>query len=264
MIDVKSNLGDAHLQKLSATSFIIVEDSMEMLPTNKTQLVILADNVSKFSVQDKVLLGALSTVGTLVILALTLRFLKQPCKDRIQNGQEKTEYDRYCSSSSLEDTSSDVSFQTSSSGFSESSGSSSQATQISYCSSESSLKSENRSITLSSSLPDLTGKNAKSINLSSPTIFALNTELMPNLSSPSESLRAERLSEAERDSIKYITYMNTSLSNSFLSLTSSQSTDKPPRDPKNATVEHTYGKYLPKFYKKTNMIKEDKNQNNSV
>ncbi|XP_056003019.1 uncharacterized protein LOC125661929 isoform X3 [Ostrea edulis] len=231
-------LKDRTAEKLSATSFIIVEDSMEMLPTNKTQLVILADNVSKFSVQDKVLLGALSTVGTLVILALTLRFLKQPCKDRIQNGQEKTEYDRYCSSSSLEDTSSDVSFQTSSSGFSESSGSSSQATQISYCSSESSLKSENRSITLSSSLPDLTGKNAK--------------------------LRAERLSEAERDSIKYITYMNTSLSNSFLSLTSSQSTDKPPRDPKNATVEHTYGKYLPKFYKKTNMIKEDKNQNNSV
>ncbi|XP_061185301.1 uncharacterized protein LOC133193380 [Saccostrea echinata] len=221
-------------------------------------LSIVVEKDTGFSIQDRVLIGAVTTLIVLVILALVLRLLKQPCKHRVnQSEEEKKDYDKYSTNSSLEDSSSDVSFRTSSSGYSESSGRSSQVTQLSYCSSEFSLKSDDRLVSISSSLPDLTGKNSKSINISSPSVFTLNTELMSKLSCNSEQIKSN-LDDTGRTnkstcSIKSVEHLNSSLSNSFLSLASSQLLDTNSRNSKNITVEHAYGKYLPKFYKYTEL-----------
>ncbi|XP_062610215.1 uncharacterized protein LOC134271996 isoform X2 [Saccostrea cucullata] len=202
------------------------------LAGNETHFSIIVETEEGLSIQDRVLIGAVATLVVLVVLAVVLRLLKQPCRDRVNHiEEEKKDYDKYSTNSSLEDTSSDDSCRTSSSGFSDSSGRTSQVTQLSYCSSEYSLKSDDRLISLSSSLPDLTGKNSKSINISSPSIFTLNTELTTKLSS-----------------------------NSKQSLASSQLLDTHSRTSKNTTVDHAYGKYLPKFYKKTDLSEDVQKQ----
>lgn len=219
-------------------------DNMSASSRNETTLVSIEDIDSGFSIQDRVLLGALSTVGALVALALMLRFMKQPCKHRLDNkDSDKKEYDKFSSSLSLEDGSSDVSCKTSSSGFSESSGMSSQGTQISYCSSEFSLQSDQRSLSFSQSLPDLTGKNTKSFNILSPAVFALSSDYTK--SSSQIIGKTDDYSSKEKDSIKSAENLDSLLSNSVMSLTSSLQTN----DKRKTTVEHAYGKFMPKYYK---------------
>nr|XP_011449115.2 uncharacterized protein LOC105343433 [Crassostrea gigas]XP_034319387.1 uncharacterized protein LOC105343433 [Crassostrea gigas] len=219
-------------------------DNMSASSRNETTLVSFEDIDAGFSIQDRVLLGALSTVGALVALALMLRFMKQPCKHRLDNkDSDKKEYDKFSSSLSLEDGSSDVSCKTSSSGFSESSGMSSQGTQISYCSSEFSLQSDQRSLSFSQSLPDLTGKNTKSFNILSPAVFALSSDYTK--SSSQIIGKTDDYSSKEKDSIKSAENLDSLLSNSVMSLTSSLQTN----DKRKATVEHAYGKFMPKYYK---------------
>lgn len=219
-------------------------DNMSASSRNETTLVSFEDIDAGFSIQDRVLLGALSTVGALVALALMLRFMKQPCKHRLDNkDSDKKEYDKFSSSLSLEDGSSDVSCKTSSSGFSESSGMSSQGTQISYCSSEFSLQSDQRSLSFSQSLPDLTGKNTKSFNILSPAVFALSSEYTK--SSSQIIGKTDDYSSKEKDSIKSAENLDSLLSNSVMSLTSSLQTN----DKRKTTVEHAYGKFMPKYYK---------------
>lgn len=219
-------------------------DTMSASSRNETTLVSFEDMDAGFSIQDRVLLGALSTVGALVALALMLRFMKQPCKHRLDNkDSDKKEYDKFSSSLSLEDGSSDVSCKTSSSGFSESSGMSSQGTQISYCSSEFSLQSDQRSLSFSQSLPDLTGKNTKSFNILSPAVFALSSDYTK--SSSQIIGKTDDYSSKEKDSIKSAENLDSLLSNSVMSLTSSLQTN----DKRKTTVEHAYGKFMPKYYK---------------
>lgn len=219
-------------------------DNMSASSRNETTLVSFEDIDAGFSIQDRVLLGALSTVGALVALALMLRFMKQPCKHRLDNkDSDKKEYDKFSSSLSLEDGSSDVSCKTSSSGFSESSGMSSQGTQISYCSSEFSLQSDQRSLSFSQSLPDLTGKNTKSFNILSPAVFALSSDYTK--SSSQIIGKTDDYSSKEKDSIKSAENLDSLLSNSVMSLTSSLQTN----DKRKTTVEHAYGKFMPKYYK---------------
>lgn len=219
-------------------------DNMSASSRNETTLVSFEDIDAGFSIQDRVLLGALSTVGALVALALMLRFMKQPCKHRLDNkDSDKKEYDKFSSSLSLEDGSSDVSCKTSSSGFSESSGMSSQGTQISYCSSEFSLQSDQRSLSFSQSLPDLTGKNTKSFNILSPAVFALSSDYTK--SSSQIIGKTDDYSSKEKDSIKSAENLDSLLSNSVMSLTSSLQTN----DKGKTTVEHAYGKFMPKYYK---------------
>lgn len=219
-------------------------DNMSASSRNETTLVSFEDIDAGFSIQDRVLLGALSTVGALVALALMLRFMKQPCKHRLDNkDSDKKEYDKFSSSLSLEDGSSDVSCKTSSSGFSESSGMSSQGTQISYCSSEFSLQSDQRSLSFSQSLPDLTGKNTKSFNILSPAVFALSSDYTK--SSSQIIGKTDDYSSKEKDSIKSAENLDSLLSNSVMSLTSSLQTN----DKRKTTVEHAYGKFIPKYYK---------------
>lgn len=219
-------------------------DNMSASSRNETTLVSFEDIDAGFSIQDRVLLGALSTVGALVALALMLRFMKQPCKHRLDNkDSDKKEYDKFSSSLSLEDGSSDVSCKTSSSGFSESSGMSSQGTQISYCSSEFSLQSDQRSLSFSQSLPDLTGKNTKSFNILSPAVFALSSDYTK--SSSQIIGKTDDYSYKEKDSIKSAENLDSLLSNSVMSLTSSLQTN----DKRKTTVEHAYGKFMPKYYK---------------
>lgn len=219
-------------------------DNMSASSRNETTLVSFEDIDAGFSIQDRVLLGALSTVGALVALALVLRFMKQPCKHRLDNkDSDKKEYDKFSSSLSLEDGSSDVSCKTSSSGFSESSGMSSQGTQISYCSSEFSLQSDQRSLSFSQSLPDLTGKNTKSFNILSPAVFALSSDYTK--SSSQIIGKTDDYSSKEKDSIKSAENLDSLLSNSVMSLTSSLQTN----DKRKTTVEHAYGKFMPKYYK---------------
>lgn len=219
-------------------------DNMSASSRNETTLVSFEDIDAGFSIQDRVLLGALSTVGALVALALMLRFMKQPCKHRLDNkDSDKKEYDKFSSSLSLEDGSSDVSCKTSSSGFSESSGMSSQGTQISYCSSEFSLQSDQRSLSFSQSLPDLTGKNTKSFNILSPAVFALSSDYTK--SSSQIIGKTDHYSSKEKDSIKSAENLDSLLSNSVMSLTSSLQTN----DKRKTTVEHAYGKFMPKYYK---------------
>lgn len=219
-------------------------DNMSASSRNETTLVSFEDIDAGFSIQDRVLVGALSTVGALVALALMLRFMKQPCKHRLDNKDcDKKEYDKFSSSLSLEDGSSDVSCKTSSSGFSESSGMSSQGTQISYCSSEFSLQSDQRSLSFSQSLPDLTGKNTKSFNILSPAVFALSSDYTK--SSSQIIGKTDDYSSKEKDSIKSAENLDSLLSNSVMSLTSSLQTN----DKRKTTVEHAYGKFMPKYYK---------------
>lgn len=219
-------------------------DNMSASSRNETTLVSFEDIDAGFSIQDRVLVGALSTVGALVALALMLRFMKQPCKHRLDNkDSDKKEYDKFSSSLSLEDGSSDVSCKTSSSGFSESSGMSSQGTQISYCSSEFSLQSDQRSLSFSQSLPDLTGKNTKSFNILSPAVFALSSDCTK--SSSQIIGKTDDYSSKEKDSIKSAENLDSLLSNSVMSLTSSLQTN----DKRKTTVEHAYGKFMPKYYK---------------
>lgn len=219
-------------------------DNMAASSRNETTLVSFEDIDAGFSIQDRVLLGALSTVGALVALALMLRFMKQPCKHRLDNKDtDKKEYDKFSSSLSLEDGSSDVSCKTSSSGFSESSGMSSQGTQISYCSSEFSLQSDQRSLSFSQSLPDLTGKNTKSFNILSPAVFALSSDYTKSFSQIIG--KTDDYSSKEKDSIKSAENLDSLLSNSVMSLTSSLQTN----DKRKTTVEHAYGKFIPKYYK---------------
>eukprot|EP00105_Crassostrea_gigas_P027692 XP_011449115.1 PREDICTED: uncharacterized protein LOC105343433 [Crassostrea gigas] len=219
-------------------------DNMSASSRNETTLVSFEDIDAGFSIQDRVLLGALSTVGALVALALMLRFMKQPCKHRLDNkDSDKKEYDKFSSSLSLEDGSSDVSCKTSSSGFSESSGMSSQGTQISYCSSEFSLQSDQRSLSFSQSLPDLTGKNTKSFNILSPAVFALSSDYTK--SSSQIIGKTDDYSSKEKDSIKSAENLDSLLSNSVMSLTSSLQTN----DKRKTTVAHAYGKFMPKYYK---------------
>lgn len=219
-------------------------DNMSASSRNETTLVSFEDIDAGFSIQDRVLVGALSTVGALVALALMLRFMKQPCKHRLDNkDSDKKEYDKFSSSLSLEDGSSDVSCKTSSSGFSESSGMSSQGTQISYCSSEFSLQSDQRSLSFSQSLPDLTGKNTKSFNILSPAVFALSSDYTK--SSSQIIGKTDDYSSKEKDSIKSAENLDSLLSNSVMSLTSSLQTN----DKRKTTVEHAYGKFMPKYYK---------------
>lgn len=219
-------------------------DNMSASSRNETTLVSFEDIDAGFSIQDRVLLGALSTVGALVALALMLRFMKQPCKHRLDNkDSDKKDYDKFSSSLSLEDGSSDVSCKTSSSGFSESSGMSSQGTQISYCSSEFSLQSDQRSLSFSQSLPDLTGKNTKSFNILSPAVFALSSDYTK--SSSQIIGKTDDYSSKEKDSIKSAENLDSLLSNSVMSLTSSLQTN----DKRKTTVEHAYGKFMPKYYK---------------
>lgn len=219
-------------------------DNMSASSRNETTLVSFEDIDAGFSIQDRVLLGALSTVGALVALALMLRFMKQPCKHRLDNkDSDKKEYDKFSSSLSLEDGSSDVSCKTSSSGFSESSGMSSQGTQISYCSSEFSLQSDQRSLSFSQSLPDLTGKKTKSFNILSPAVFALSSDYTK--SSSQIIGKTDDYSSKEKDSIKSAENLDSLLSNSVMSLTSSLQTN----DKRKTTVEHAYGKFMPKYYK---------------
>lgn len=219
-------------------------DNMSASSRNETTLVSFEDIDAGFSIQDRVLVGALSTVGALVALALMLRFMKQPCKHRLDNkDSDKKEYDKFSSSLSLEDGSSDVSCKTSSSGFSESSGMSSQGTQISYCSSEFSLQSDQRSLSFSQSLPDLTGKNTKSFNILSPAVFALSSDYTK--SSSQIIGKTDDYSSKEKDSIKSAENLDSLLSNSVMSLTSSLQTN----DKRKTTVEHAYGKFIPKYYK---------------
>lgn len=219
-------------------------DNMSASSRNETTLVLFEDIDAGFSIQDRVLLGALSTVGALVALALMLRFMKQPCKHRLDNkDSDKKEYDKFSSSLSLEDGSSDVSCKTSSSGFSESSGMSSQGTQISYCSSEFSLQSDQRSLSFSQSLPDLTGKNTKSFNILSPAVFALSSDYTK--SSSQIIGKTDDYTSKEKDSIKSAENLDSLLSNSVMSLTSSLQTN----DKRKTTVEHAYGKFMPKYYK---------------
>ncbi|XP_062610213.1 uncharacterized protein LOC134271996 isoform X1 [Saccostrea cucullata] len=235
------------------------------LAGNETHFSIIVETEEGLSIQDRVLIGAVATLVVLVVLAVVLRLLKQPCRDRVNHiEEEKKDYDKYSTNSSLEDTSSDDSCRTSSSGFSDSSGRTSQVTQLSYCSSEYSLKSDDRLISLSSSLPDLTGKNSKSINISSPSIFTLNTELTTKLSSNSKQIKSN-INDTGRAtksvcSIKSEEHLDNSLSNSFLSLASSQLLDTHSRTSKNTTVDHAYGKYLPKFYKKTDLSEDVQKQ----
>lgn len=219
-------------------------DNMSASSRNETTLVSFEDIDAGFSIQDRVLVGALSTVGALVALALMLRFMKQPCKHRLDNkDSDKKEYDKFSSSLSLEDGSSDVSCKTSSSGFSESSGMSSQGTQISYCSSEFSLQSDQRSLSFSQSLPDLTGKNTKSFNILSPAVFALSSDYTK--SSSQIIGKTDDYSSKEKDSIQSAENLDSLLSNSVMSLTSSLQTN----DKRKTTVEHAYGKFMPKYYK---------------
>lgn len=219
-------------------------DNMSASSRNETTLVSFEDIDAGFSIQDRVLLGALSTVGALVALALMLRFMKQPCKHRLDNkDSDKKEYDKFSSSLSLEDGSSDVSCKTSSSGFSESSGMSSQGTQISYCSSEFSLQSDQKSLSFSQSLPDLTGKNTKSFNILSPAVFALSSDYTK--SSSQIIGKTDDYTSKEKDSIKSAENLDSLLSNSVMSLTSSLQTN----DKRKTTVEHAYGKFMPKYYK---------------
>lgn len=219
-------------------------DNMSASNQNETTLVSFEDIDAGFSIQDRVLLGALSTVGALVALALMLRFMKQPCKHRLDNkDSDKKEYDKFSSSLSLEDGSSDVSCKTSSSGFSESSGISSQGTQISYCSSEFSLQFDQRSLSFSQSLPDLTGKNTKSFNILSPAVFALSSDYTKSSSQIIE--KTDDYSSKEKNSIKSAENLDSLLSNSVMSLTSSLQTN----DKRKTTVEHAYGKFMPKYYK---------------
>lgn len=219
-------------------------DNMSASSRNETTLVSFEDIDAGFSIQDRVLLGALSTVGALVALALMLRFMKQPCKHRLDNkDSDKKEYDKFSSSLSLEDGSSDVSCKTSSSGFSESSGMSSQGTQISYCSSEFSLQSDQRSLSFSQSLPDLTGKNTKSFNILSPAVFALSSDYTKSSFQIIE--KTDDYSSKEKNSIKSAENLDSLLSNSVMSLTSSLQTN----DKRKTTVEHAYGKFMPKYYK---------------
>lgn len=71
-------------------------DNMSASSRNETTLVSFEDIDAGFSIQDRVLLGALSTVGALVALALMLRFMKQPCKHRLDNkDSDKKEYDKF-------------------------------------------------------------------------------------------------------------------------------------------------------------------------
>lgn len=73
-------------------------DNMSASSRNETTLVSFEDIDAGFSIQDRVLLGALSTVGALVALALMLRFMKKPCKHRLDNkDSDKKEYDKFSS-----------------------------------------------------------------------------------------------------------------------------------------------------------------------
>lgn len=73
-------------------------DNMSASSRNETTLVSFEDIDAGFSIQDRVLLGAVSTVGALVALALMLRFMKQPCKHRLDNkDSDKKEYDKFSS-----------------------------------------------------------------------------------------------------------------------------------------------------------------------
>lgn len=221
-------------------------DTMPASSRNETTLVPFEDIGAGFSIQDRVLVGALSTVAALVTLALILRFMKQPCKHRLDNkDNDKKGYDTFSSSLSLEDGSSDVSCKTSSSGFSESSGISSQGTQICYCSSEFSLQSDQRSLSFSQSLPDLTGKNTKSFNILSPAVFALSSDFTKSYPSSQTIEKPDDYSSKEKDSIKSAENLDSLLSNSIMSLTSSLHTN----DKRKTTVEHAYGKFIPKYYK---------------
>lgn len=72
-------------------------EKMDIYHRNNTVTKIYTPQDVEKSIQDRVLIGALATVGVLVTLALVLRFLKQPCKHRIENKEENKEYDRFSS-----------------------------------------------------------------------------------------------------------------------------------------------------------------------
>lgn len=73
-------------------------DTMPASSRNETTLVPFEDIGAGFSIQDRVLVGALSTVAALVTLALILRFMKQPCKHRLDNkDDDKKGYDKFSS-----------------------------------------------------------------------------------------------------------------------------------------------------------------------
>lgn len=72
-------------------------EKMDIYHRNNTVTKISTPQDVEMSIQDRVLIGALATVGVLVTLALVLRFLKPPCKHRIENKDENKEYDRFSS-----------------------------------------------------------------------------------------------------------------------------------------------------------------------